>query len=137
MHSMSRLFRRILCPVDFDDQFRRALDIVAKIAQQSGGQVCVLHVVADVDGDKGWEKGATIQLERQVGERLQGNTKYEFVVRRGPAAAEVLKAARDFESDLIVIPTHGRRGLGRLVLGSVAERVIREAPVPVLTVRKS
>jgi nucleotide-binding universal stress UspA family protein len=135
---MSQLFRSILCPIDFDDQFRPALDLAAKVAKQTGGRVCVLHVVSvDAEADRGWESGATVQLERQVGERLKGNTEYEFIVRIGQAATEVLKAAKEFDSDLIVIPTHGRAGLGRLVLGSVAERIIREASVPVLTLRTS
>jgi nucleotide-binding universal stress UspA family protein len=135
---MSQLFRKILCPVDFDEQFRPALDLAARVAEQTGGRLRVLHVVSiEPEADRGWQSGATLQLERYVGEHLKGKIDYEFVVRTGPAAIEVLKAAKEFESDLIVIPTHGRAGLKRLVLGSVAERVIRESTVPVLTLRTS
>ncbi len=135
---MNRLFQRILCPVDFDDQFGPALDLAARVAQQSGGRVFVLHVMpVDAETKQGWETGVTVQLERRVSERLKGKADYEFIVRTGPPAIEVLKAARELESDLIVIPTHGRAGIKRLLLGSVAERVIREASVPVLTLRAS
>ena len=72
---------------------------------------------------------------RLSNERLAGKVDYEFLVRTGSAADEVLNAARDFGSDLIVIPTHGRGGLKRLVLGSVAGCVIRESSIPVLTLR--
>jgi nucleotide-binding universal stress UspA family protein len=98
----------------------------------------VLHVVSpEADSGMGSETGATLRLQKIVEERLHGKVDYEFVVRSGSAADEVLNAAREFGSDLIVIPTHGRVGLKRLVLGSVAECVIRESSIPVLTVRHS
>jgi nucleotide-binding universal stress UspA family protein len=59
--------------------------------------------------------------------------RYETLVTRGDPAEQVLNAARSLEADLIVMGTHGRKGLSHLVLGSVAERVVRESPVPVLT----
>ena len=96
----------------------------------------MLHVVAvDVEADTGWEKGATIQLKKIVNDRLAGKVDYEFVVRTGSVSSEVLNAASEFGSDIIVIPTHGRVGLKGMVLGSVAERVIRESSIPVLTLR--
>ncbi|MFZ1122379.1 MAG: universal stress protein [Candidatus Binataceae bacterium] len=135
---MSQLFQKILCPIDYDDQFAAALDLARRVAEQTGGRVCVLHVVSvDAEADRGYEKGETLQLEKLAHERLDGRIGYEFVVRTGPAAAEVVNAAKEFGSDLIVIPTHGRLGFKRLFLGNVAERVIREATVPVLTLRTS
>jgi nucleotide-binding universal stress UspA family protein len=125
---MGQFFHKNLCPIAFDEQCVAALDLARTLAEQTGGRVHALHVVAvDADADTSWEKGATIQLEKIVNERLAGKVDYEFVVRTGSAADEVLKAARDFGSDLIVIPTQGRVGLKRLVLGSVAECVIRES----------
>ena len=61
--------------------------------------------------------------------------RYETLVISGDPAERVLETARGLAADLIVMGTHGRKGLSRLVLGSVAERVVRESPVPVLTVR--
>jgi nucleotide-binding universal stress UspA family protein len=133
---MGQLFQKILCPIAFDDVCAAALDLARRVAEQTGGRIQALHVVTvDAEADRGWEQGATIQLNKIVNERLDGKVDYEFVVRTGSAPVEVLNAAREFGSDLIVIPTHGRVGLKRMVLGSVAERVIRESSVPVLTVR--
>jgi len=133
---MSQFFQKILCPIDFDDQCRAALELARQVAEQTRGRVCALHVVSvEAEADTGWQKGATIQLKKIVEERLDGKIDYEFLVRVGSAAGEVLDAAQEFGADLIVIPTHGRVGLKRLVLGSVAERVIRESKIPVLSVR--
>ena len=57
------------------------------------------------------------------------------MIRTGEVVDEIIAAIQAFEADLVVIPTHGRRGLKRVVLGSVAERIVRESPVPVLTLR--
>ena len=135
---MSQFFQKILCPIDFDDQCAAALDLARKVAEQTRGRVYALHVLSiEAEADRGWQKGATLQLKKIVEERLHGKIDYEFLVRVGSAAGEVLHAAGEFGPDLIVIPTHGRVGLKRLVLGSVAERVIRESNIPVLTVRTS
>jgi nucleotide-binding universal stress UspA family protein len=58
------------------------------------------------------------------------------ILRAGPAAAEIVRAARDFGSDLIVLSTNGHTGLARVILGSTAEQVVRLAPCPVLVVRE-
>ncbi len=61
--------------------------------------------------------------------------RFELVARKGEAVREILRAIADLGVDSVVIATHGRTGVGRLLLGSVAEKVVREAPCPVLTVR--
>jgi len=133
---LGQFFHKILCPIAFDEQCAAVLDLARTVAEQTGGRVQALHVVpVDAEADTGWEKGATIQLKKIVDQRLAGKVNYEFVVRTGSASSEVLNAAREFGSDLIVIPTHGRGGLKRMILGSVAERVIRESSIPVLTLR--
>jgi nucleotide-binding universal stress UspA family protein len=66
-----------------------------------------------------------------LGKHVQG----ELLVREGPAADEVLQVAREKNADLIVMATHGRTGVRRLLLGSVTEKVIHTAPCPVLAVR--
>ncbi len=146
MGEAGHLFQRILCPVDFDDQCAMVLDLARSIAGLSHGRIWALHVVSEADTENelqpsvhaftGWSKGATVQLQRIVRDRLEGKADYEFVIRAGPVAAEILQAVKDFASDVVVISTHGRGGLKRLVLGSVAEQVIRESPVPVITVRR-
>ncbi len=130
---MNQLFNNILCPVDFDGQAASALELAARIARTMGAAVCVVHVVsADAQAERGWQKGEAVQLEKIADEKLSGLA-HDFIVRSGAVAFEVLNAAADLDADLIVMPTHGRAGLKRLVLGSVAEQVIRKSPVPVLT----
>ena len=131
------LFQKILCPVDHDGQCHASLDLARKIAELTRARVYTLHVAfTEPDEVRGTEKGVTLRLKKIVEEHLHG-LDYEFMVRVGSPAAEILDAARELGADLIVIPTHGRAGLPRLVLGSVAERVIRESNIPVLAVRKS
>jgi nucleotide-binding universal stress UspA family protein len=133
---MDKLFQNILCPVDIDDLSAAALDFVRTVAQQTGAKVCVIHVASvDQKVDRASEKGAIVQLGELVAERLAGKIDYQLVLRTGHIATEVLSAVKEFGSDLIVIPTHGRAGLKRFVLGSVAEHVIRESTVPVLVMR--
>jgi CBS domain-containing protein len=76
------------------------------------------------------------ELDRIANEQLSG-VRHQVHVRTGDSARAVVEAARELRADLIVMPTHGRHGLPRFFLGSVAERVVREAPCPVLTVRPS
>jgi nucleotide-binding universal stress UspA family protein len=135
---MSQLFQKILCPIDFDDQRTIALDFTRTLALRTGGRVFALHVVSmDAEVDHTWQKGVVLQLRQLVDERFYPRIDYEFIVRTGPVAAEVLKAAEDFGADLIIIPTHARLGIKRLVIGSIAEQVIRAAKTPVLTLKQA
>jgi nucleotide-binding universal stress UspA family protein len=78
------------------------------------------------------EKDTRERLVKLARERIPASVRYEILVISGDPAERVLNAARDLGADLIVIGTHGRTGLKHLILGSVAERVVRESPVPVL-----
>lgn len=137
-------FKKILCPVDFDDNSTAALKSAAEIALQNDGTVHVLHVVpmvvqpmgapVYVDLYQGQEQAARAKLTEIAGKQLLG-IKYELMTRIGEPASAILKAQRQLSADVLVIGTHGRRGFSRLFLGSVAEKVIREASCPVLTVR--
>ncbi len=79
------------------------------------------------------EAAARTKLEKLARQKVNGKADYEVEVTTGDPGVEVLHVARRLHADLIVMATHGRKGLRRLVLGSVAERVVREAPCPVLT----
>ncbi len=81
------------------------------------------------------EAAAKSKLERLAGGKPGAQNRYEVHVRIGEPGVEVLRAADELGADLIVMATHGRTGLRRLVLGNLAEIVVREAPCPVLTVR--
>lgn len=141
---MSYPFKRILSPVDFDDNSPVALEVAAQIARQNDGTILLLHVVPMmiaptdmplyVDLYKGQEETAREKLGAIAAQRLQG-IKHEILTHVGEPAGAIIKTARHSAADVIVMATHGRRGFSRVVLGSVAEMVLREAPCPVLCVR--
>jgi nucleotide-binding universal stress UspA family protein len=68
---------------------------------------------------------------------LPSNFAYQIVLRDGDPASSIVAVAEELQADLIVMPTHGRQGIMHMIIGSIAERVIRKAKIPVLTVRAS
>jgi nucleotide-binding universal stress UspA family protein len=140
-------FKRILCPVDFSDSSNRALAHAAALARWYGAQLTVLHIVPTFDPMQVQaELGVPVQIvnpmtrEEVMGgmrlflERAGVSSDAHLVAEPGDASAAIVDQALTTGADLIVIGTHGRRGFKRLLLGSVAETVLREAPCPVLTV---
>jgi nucleotide-binding universal stress UspA family protein len=138
-------FKRILVPVDFDQSSLSMLELAAKIAQQNDGTVYVLHIVPvdmDVSGMpqyvdliKGQENIDREKLNVIVAQHLAG-VKSEILDEMGPPADVITEVAVKLAVDLIALVTHGRRGLARLVEGSIAEKVLRNAPCPVLAIRR-
>jgi nucleotide-binding universal stress UspA family protein len=144
------LYRRILVPYDGSAPARRGLDEAIRIARAGGATVCLLHMVELAPLMVGMADGAAWQVLRD-GAEAQGRTLLEQaheVVRAAGVDVEsrledapgrvcdVLVAhAAAHHCDLIVMGTHGRRGWRHAVLGSDAERTVRESPVPVLLVR--
>ncbi len=136
------MFQRILCPVDFDDNSTEALRLARRLALRDEGKLYVLHVVPPTDPlvvsaplvAQQRESDARTGLKRTSENELKG-VEHETLLRHGHPAEEVVKAAQELKADLVVMATHGRRGLSHLVLGSVAEKVVRESTAPVLTVR--
>lgn len=142
---MSQLFRRILCPVDFDDNSIAALDLACKLAAQNKATLYVLHVAATpiaasklapipLEPYPVWEHDARVRLERIAREHLEGQVLYEVVTRSGIPGSVILDVEKELGADLVVMATHGRSGIGHLLLGSVAEKVVRESLKPVLVV---
>lgn len=137
-------FRKILCPVDFDDSSLDGLDTAADLARQNDSTLFVLHVVpmvippagmpTYVDLYKGQEETARGKLQRIARKRL-GGLKYELFTHIGDPAGVIIEAEKKIGADLVVMATHGRRGLSHVFIGSVAELVLRESTCPVLTVR--
>ena len=143
---MVHLFPKVLCPIDFSDHSLAALNLALKVTQQNDANLYLLNVAPVPAGAAGFqpvpmdaypfhEKDRQAELTKLARERIPAAVRYETLVISGDPAERVLETARALEADLIVMGTHGHRGLSRLVLGSVAERVVRESPVPVLTVR--
>ncbi|MEW6681342.1 MAG: universal stress protein [Nitrospirota bacterium] len=145
--------KRILVATDFSDCSREAVDYALSFAERVGAEVEIVHVVErpvyfevgvahslqlrhDVDQ---WlrelKAEAAKRLEALVKEVRNRKPGVRSSLREGMPVDELLKAAGETSADLIVIGTHGRTGLPHVLLGSVAERVVRGAGCPVLTVR--
>ncbi len=139
------MFRKILCPVDFDENALSALDTAIELAREHSGIVHLFHVVAapmetigqplEFEPFRAAAEPTKQRLEEIAKERIGDRAQYDVIVVAGDPATEILREAGGPEVDVVVMATHGRTGLRRLVLGSVAERVVRESPRPVLTVR--
>jgi nucleotide-binding universal stress UspA family protein len=137
-------FKKILAPVDFDESSLRALELAGQIAKQNNGEVFVVHIVPvdiDVSGmpqyvdlikrQEGIDRNKLVEIAKQ---RLP-DVKWDIVDEMGDPAEVIDQVAKRESADLIVMVTHGRRGLARLIEGSISERVLRRAPCPVLAIR--
>jgi nucleotide-binding universal stress UspA family protein len=134
----------ILHPTDFSDRAGYAFRVACALARAGGARLVILHVAQPLWTLGGIQGVPPVPLEygreglEELLRRLQPPDPAVAVEHRlelGDPAAEILRAARECSCDLIVMGTHGRGGLGRLLMGSVAEAVVRQAPCPVLTVR--
>jgi len=140
---MAYPFKAILSPVQFDDNSMAALSVAKELALTYGATVYVLYVVPIIlVAGEGYivysleeqEQNAKKALAEMAQQRLSG-VKYEILTKIGEIAKSVLDVAHEIRADLIVMATHGRTGIPHFFLGSVAEKVVREAHCPVLTVR--
>jgi universal stress protein A len=141
---MKKLFNKILCPIDFDENSYFALDLARDLAQDGESIIYLLHVVSIAPVPAAGvplepypinEQKARANLKRIADEHLGGKVHYEIITRIGNPSDLVNRAVAELGVDSIVIATHGRKGIARFLLGSVAERVVREAPCPVLAVK--
>jgi nucleotide-binding universal stress UspA family protein len=143
--------KRILAPTDFSANSRIAVDYACALAAQNDSELHLLHVLQDImvlappdptgvyglpanyeDRIRAAAEAALTALPDQI---WPGRHRVVRALRQGSAFAEIVRYARENEIDLIVIGTHGRTGLAHVLLGSVAEKVVRKADCPVLTVR--
>ncbi len=141
--------KRILCPTDFSEAARRAFDLAIPLAEAFGAELYVIHVIPalpyveprptyhfDVPE---YERALHEEAERQMAafvNELATRVVIHPIIAHGDVAEQILRAAEEQAVDMIVIATHGRTGWRHLVFGSVAEKVVRLARCPVLTVRQ-
>jgi nucleotide-binding universal stress UspA family protein len=131
--------------VQFDDSEYIAITLAAQMARDMGATVYLLHVVPimpaigapeeTVPTSTGAEDDARLKLQAIAAERLAGLKSEVFtrVSAPGEAAGAVLEVATELDTDLIILKTHARRGLSHIIMGSVAEQVVRRAHCAVLT----
>lgn len=143
--------RSILLPTDFSDCANYALSYATSFARSAGASIICVHVIEPVMPTVGYT-GMTEPLPMaDISEQLEDSAERELpkiseceeceglnveeVIAHGDAASEIVRVAKERDVDLIIISTHGRTGLGRLIFGSTAESVVRHAPCPVLVVK--
>jgi len=145
------MYRRILVPIDGSPTARAGLDEAIRLARQTGASLRIFHAIDDPFTALGIDE--VVAAPRNIDALLEQNARR--IVDEGMAAARqggvyadseiedrlhgqlqdlVAKAALDWKADLIVMGTHGHRGMVRMLLGSDAEQILRDAPVPVMLV---
>lgn len=131
-------FHSVLAPIDLSAPSRQASTYAAGLTAKLRGRLTLLHVVPPIDDGAASERAAgrsAAKLEQLAKKLRHGGVRVATEVTQGATTPSILAAAAT--ADLIVIATHGRSGLGRILLGSTAESVIRQAPCPVLVVRSA
>lgn len=147
---MAHVPRRILVPTDFSDLARQAMFYAAELAKLTDGELIVAHVTFEIpqmmptgaiiaearreELQTDRDKAVADQLAEEIA-HLGGHVATSTVVAEGDAASQLVALAVEHDVDLIAISSHGRTGIQRLLLGSVAEKVARRAGCPVLIVR--
>ncbi|MFP4477221.1 MAG: universal stress protein [Desulfatibacillaceae bacterium] len=143
--------KKILFPVDFTENVDPVLSYVVTMAQTHQAEVLVLHVVQDLgrtsvsfiphanldEFQRETEKHARDAMQQFVtgkGEQLDALPGFDTAIVTGPPADTIVENAKKEQASLIIMGTHGRKGLEHFIMGSVAERVIRLSPIPVMVV---
>lgn len=133
--------KRILVATDFSDHARKALEQAALLARQSDAEIILCHIIdpmlvvpSPIDAPDRAASDARTKAERWL--RDAGVENGRVLIEQGHAFAEIVRLARNEEADLVVLGSHGRGAIAHLLLGSVAERVVRKAPCSVLVVRE-
>jgi nucleotide-binding universal stress UspA family protein len=142
-------FEKILTAIDFSENSYYAFDYALTMARQFQAELTIMHVInepVDLRGfyvphisfeqlEKEIEEGAEKMMEKFCQTRMSDFTNYKTSIVTGIPYEEIIRKAEETESSLIVLGTHGRTGLDHIIFGSTAERVVRSAICPVLTIR--
>jgi universal stress protein A len=147
---MERMIQKIVVPIDFSEASERAARYAARLAFRLDASLHLIHVLSEIPVSPGplefYTGESAESREQRYQHALDGMTALTksiaadptwctTEVRSGAIAENVAKAVVDYGADLVIMSTHGRTGLSHLMMGSVAERVIRTAPCPVLAIR--
>jgi nucleotide-binding universal stress UspA family protein len=143
------MFKKILFPTDFSEGSAVSVPYVKDLAEKYGSKVYVLHVIYDIAKASGWyvpsidmekfyaelRESAEEEIEKFVSGNLGGLDNVEKVVTTGMPSDAIIGFVEENGVDLVVMGTHGRSGIDRVLFGSTAAKVVRHVPCPVLTVR--
>ena len=142
--------KMILHPTDFSEPSKYALCYALSFAEEYQAKLCVLHVIEEVSSALYFdmlqapplaqlmadiEKQAQKAMQELISPDAQGKIPIQYVIRKGVPFLEIIRCGEQVGADMIVCGTHGRTGLKHALFGSVAEKVVRKSPCPVLSVR--
>jgi nucleotide-binding universal stress UspA family protein len=134
----------ILVPLDFEEASKKALDTALELASSLNADIVALHITRPPVARPGELPASFLErltdethtaAERELNELVNRISNLKTILRTGDPEDVILSAIDDLKPSLVIMGTHGRRGLRRLLLGSVAEHVLVRSPVPVMTVR--
>lgn len=142
--------KNIVFATDFSEGSSHALPYAVDLAKKYGSKLFLVHVIYDAVKTTGWyvphisledivkdmEKSARAELEKVFIDEMRGFKDIEYVVLKGVPYEEITRFAGTGKIDMIVLGTQGRKGLDRMLFGSTAEQIVRNAPCPVLSVRR-
>ncbi len=144
------LIKKILVPVDFSEYSKDALKYAVQFAKQFNAKLYIIYVIEPVIYPADFSMGqvAIPSLENDIKNRadeemdslikslVDPSLETEKIIKTGKPFVEIIETARDLDADIIIMATHGHTGVEHLLFGSTAEKVVRKAPCPVLTLRK-
>ncbi|MBN1572146.1 MAG: universal stress protein [Deltaproteobacteria bacterium] len=139
---------KIIVPIDFSETSDLLMEYAVTFVEKFGAKLYIIHIVEDfsrysyiavphVSLDRVMEeilKVAEMELKDYCSKKLEGKTDYELILSRGDAYKEILRFSEEKDADLILIGSHGQSGLERVLFGSTAERVIRNAKCPIMMI---
>jgi nucleotide-binding universal stress UspA family protein len=142
--------KKVLVPIDFSDYSKSALKYATDFAQNFNAEMFLVYVVEPViyppDFSMGqiaipsvnveWDIKAKAELDKLAGSEIPDTIKVQTIIKTGKPFWEIIETAADEDVDIIIIATHGHSGMEHILFGSTAEKVVRKAPCPVLTLRE-
>lgn len=149
--AMTITIKKILCPVDFSESSDHAMQYALAFAETYGAELRLLHIVEvpagalaaspmgtpvlSIDNFEAFQDSCREHLEHIAGKASEQYGNVSYRLGSGSPFLGIIQSAKEEDVDLIVVGTHGRTGLAHALIGSVAERIVRKAPCPVLTVK--
>lgn len=142
--------KKVLVPIDFSDYSKSALKYAVNFAKSFEAEMCLVYVVEPViyppDFSMGqiampsintdWDDRAREELAKLAKTEIPSDVKVKTIIKTGKPFVEIIETAKEENIDLIIIATHGHSGVEHILFGSTAEKVVRKAPCPVLTLRE-
>ncbi len=142
--------KKILVPIDFSDYSKKALIFASDFSRQYNAELLLVYVVEPTVYPADFSMGhvsipmmdtdltqlARTELETLAKKEINPNITHQIIIKSGKPFVEIIECASEVDADLIIIATHGHTGVEHLLFGSTAEKVVRKAPCPVLTIRE-